>query len=155
MAGKAGAISTSAKAIIVRDAHLLVVVKRYPDGLAYILPGGSQNHGEPLDVALRRECEEELGTQVEVDKLLFVREYIGKNHEHAATDRDFHIIDFMFACRVPSQYTPQMGSEPDFDQAGVAWLPIADLDQYRFYPASLKPILTARQDWNVYLGDVN
>jgi ADP-ribose pyrophosphatase YjhB (NUDIX family) len=142
------------KAIIIKHRQLLVVVKQYAEGIAYILPGGSQNHGEPLDVAIRRECQEELGTDVVVDRLLFVREYIGKNHEHTATDADLHIVDIMFACHVPDDYVPHKGTAPDFDQVGVAWLPIESLDQLRFFPAALKQALLSSHD-AVYLGDVN
>ena len=47
-------------------------------GEFYLLPGGGQNHGETLKECLIRECYEELGVHVRVQKLLCTREYIGK-----------------------------------------------------------------------------
>lgn len=143
------------KAVILRDDQLLTVVKQYPEGTAYILPGGSQEHGEPLDHAIRRECREELGTDVVVGALLFVREYIGANHAFAALDRDLHIVDILFACSVPEDYVPRLGPEPDADQIGVQWLPIESLHHYRFYPAALQSYLRQRHRTGIYVGDVN
>ena len=53
--------SVGVKAIIVRDQQLLTIVKQYPEGIAYILPGGKQEFGETLEQAIQRECREELG----------------------------------------------------------------------------------------------
>ena len=117
------------QALIVRDGNVLVVAKEYSEGTAYILPGGGQEHGETLVSAVRRECEEEIGVEVEVDKLLFVREYIGKNHQYAAEDSDEHIVNIIFACSVPEDYKATTGSSPDADQVAVTWLAIEELDQ--------------------------
>lgn len=147
-------LKTGVKAVIVREGQLLTVVKQYPEGIAHILPGGSQNHGEPLDVAVARECREELGAEVTVERLLFVREYIGANHEHAHVDSHLHIVDLLFACSVPDGYTPQMGHEPDPEQIGVRWLPIAELHQHQFYPAALQQLLLDGAS-DIYIGDIN
>lgn len=155
MTKKHSSIRTSAKAIIIRKNHLLTVVKDYPGGIAFILPGGGQNHGESLTASLQRECQEEIGVQVEIGGLRFVREYIGKNHEHADTDSDYHVVECLFNCRIPDDYQAQLGSEPDFDQAGVMWLPLDELAQHQFYPAYLKEILVNDQESAIYLGDVN
>ena len=143
------------KAVIIRDRHLLTVVKRYPEGVAYILPGGSQNHGETLPAAVQRECLEELGAHVHVERLLFVREYIGAHHQHADIDSHIHIVDVLFACHVADEYTAQMGTEPDFDQVGVEWLPLASLQNYCFYPAALGAYLQQMPHEAQYIGDIN
>jgi 8-oxo-dGTP pyrophosphatase MutT (NUDIX family) len=105
--------------------------------------------------AIARECQEELGTLVTVERLLLVREYIGANHQHAAIDSHLHIVDILFACSVSASYTPQLGNEPDFDQVGVEWLPLASLNQYRFYPAALQAYLMQLHQSATYIGDVN
>lgn len=146
--------SVGVKAIIVRDQQLLTIVKQYPEGIAYILPGGKQEFGETLEHAIQRECGEELGVDVVVERLLFVREYIGAQHQYAELDRDVHIVDIMFACRVPESYTTQPGHAPDADQIGVQWLPLAQLQAYNFYPAALRKHLLAKLQ-DVYVGDIN
>ena len=143
------------QALIIRDGQVLVVIKRYPDGVAYILPGGRQEHGESLEAAVLRECREELGVEVAVGPLLFVREYIGKNHQYATRDSELHLVNILFHCRVPDDYLPRSGVLPDPEQIGVTWLPIERLHDVRFFPAALKEALLAPERTPVYLGDIN
>ena len=57
-------VRNSAKAVIIRDNKLLVLIKRDQDGPYAVLPGGGQRWGETLPDALMRECQEEIGTLV-------------------------------------------------------------------------------------------
>ena len=70
-------------------------------GIFYLLPGGGQNHGETLKEGLQRECLEEIGTEVEIGELLYVREYIGKNHQFRNAHRAFHQVENVFRCTLP------------------------------------------------------
>ena len=63
------------------------------------------------------------GVDVTVERLLYVREYIGANDEHHITDSDLHLVNIVFACSVPTSYRPRIGHMPDPDQVGVTWLP--------------------------------
>lgn len=150
-------IRNSAKAIIISDGHLLAIRNFDEDGEWYLLPGGGQNPGENLIDALMRECWEEIGANVRVHDLRLVREYIGRNHEHAETEGDAHQVEFMFECEIEAGYTPRNGPAADTYQIGVDWLPIAQLGQYRLYPQELKAILQEIRTTPhvVYLGDVN
>ena len=150
-------IRNSAKAIIVRDGCLLAThnVDEYGDW--YLLPGGGQEFGETLQETVLRECQEELGAAVQVGRLRAIREYIGGNHEFAETDGDVHQVEFMFECTVHDMYEPRNGQAIDTYQIGVVWLPLSSLDDFTFYPASLKTILTSDDAGApiTYLGDVN
>jgi 8-oxo-dGTP diphosphatase len=150
-------IRNSAKAIIIRDGYLLATCNVDDQGDWYLLPGGGQEPGETLPAALVRECQEELGTTVEVGDLRLVREYIGRNHEFAATDADTHQLELMFECRVPAGYTAAPGAAPDAGQIGVAWLPLDELPRLRLYPRALAVLLCDGMPdrTEVYLGDVN
>jgi len=152
-------IRVAAKAIVIRKGELLVTVNRDPDGLFYLLPGGGQERGETLPETLRRECREEIGADVEVGELLFVREYIGAHHEFAEHDGDAHQIELMFRCELPDGEGGGEGTEPDLWQTGIAWIPIAELARYRLYPAALaEPLRRVNQGTPAgpaYLGDVN
>jgi ADP-ribose pyrophosphatase YjhB (NUDIX family) len=143
----------AAKAVIIRDRKLLVIVKRDTAGEFFLLPGGGQDMFEPLHATLRRECLEEIAASVEPGDLLFVRDYIGRNHEFAAFDRDAHQVDLMFACSVPADYEPRIGDGPDSDQTDARWLPLDELATARIYPAALREALL--QPRLAYLGDVN
>ncbi len=150
----------SAKAIIIHDDHLLAIRKRDRDGLYYILPGGGQEVGEALPDAVKRECREEVNLDVLVGPILFIRDYIGKHHEHAAFDRDVHQLEIMFSCTpTGSHQTPANGSLPDDGQEGVEWLPLKAIENYRIYPQAMRPYLRDMRfqmpDKTLYLGDVN
>jgi 8-oxo-dGTP pyrophosphatase MutT (NUDIX family) len=149
-------VRNSAKAVIIRDGRLLVTVNRDDDGDFCLLPGGGQRSGEPLAEALRRECREEIGVDVIVGELRYVREYIGGHHEFAAWDGDVHQIEYMFVCRLADGAEPAGGHEPDSMQVGVEWVPLDRLTATRLYPAALRPLLASGcADGPVYLGDVN
>ena len=150
-------IRNSAKAIIICDGMLLVTENEDCSGKYYLLPGGGQRHGETLHQALWRECLEEIGTDIEVGRLLLVREYIGSNHEFAEHDGGAHQIEFMFECSITSTDAVEMGSNPDGPQTGVSWLPVRSLSRHRIYPSVLVDII-ARGAFPAalsYLGDVN
>ncbi len=93
-------IRNSAKAIIIHQGKLLLTKNKDNDGFFYLFPGGGQEHGEVLKETLKRECIEELGVQVEVQDLVYVREYIGKNHEFAAWDHEFIKWSFILSARL-------------------------------------------------------
>lgn len=95
-------IRNSAKAVIQKEGHVLLTKNIDAEGIFYLFPGGGQEHGEVLVQTIKRECLEETDYQVIVGELLHIREYIGKNHEHAH-DRDFHQIEFYFVCTIDAQ----------------------------------------------------
>lgn len=154
MSGKA--VRTSAKAVIIREGKLLAIKNYAPGGDWYILPGGGQNHGESLTEALKRECMEEASIHVDPGDILFIRDYISRNHEFAEEDGNSHQVEFMFSCTIRSG-TPAPGVEPDQFQTGVAWLPLNRIEEFDLYPKLLKEILKQGipEKHPVYLGDVN
>ena len=150
-------IRTSAKAIIIQQGYLLLILHRDALGPWYTLPGGGQRPGETLVDAVDRECREEAGVQIRVGRLRFIREYIGKNHEFKATDADLHQVEFIFECSLQEGSSPVLGDNPDTNQDGVAWLPLHSLPATRIYPAILAHVLNENRTVQgpVYLGDVN
>ena len=117
-------------------------------GIFYILPGGGQNHGETLREGLMRECLEEIGTAVEVGELLYVREYIGKNHEFRRSHHAFHQVENVFRCTLPDPDGIGPGTELDKKQIGVEWIPIADLPNRRILPEGIKALDFTADDFD-------
>jgi len=150
-------IRNSAKAIIRQEDRILLIQNADENGYWYTLPGGGQGFGETLTNAVLRECKEELGTEVAVGDLKFVREYIGGNHEFSAFDFDQHQVEFMFECSLSANYEPTIGEVPDGTQVGVVWIDLDELQNYRFYPGGLIADLKRhkRVDLPIYFGDVN
>jgi 8-oxo-dGTP pyrophosphatase MutT (NUDIX family) len=146
----------SAKAIIIKNGCLLTLKNCDLEDDWYLLPGGGQNPGETLKEALRRECMEEIGIDVSVGRLRYIREFIGKNHEFSEHDGDAHQVEFMLECEFDDEQPPKLGKNPDVYQVDIAWLPINEIDEYRIYPKLLCDLLLSEIDIdNTYLGDVN
>lgn len=150
-------IRPAARAVIIHAGRLLAVKMRDARGIYYILPGGGQRPGETLLEAVRRECLEEVGVEVEVGRLLYVREYIGRNHRFSPHHAGFHQLEHVFLCQVKDPTQACEGCETDNHQVGVSWLALDALETIRFYPECLRPHLaTGRLDFpQVYLGDCN
>jgi 8-oxo-dGTP diphosphatase len=148
-------VRISVKAIITKHGCVLAVKSRDPAGEWYMLPGGGQEHGETIPDALNRECLEEIGSEVTIGRLRFVRDYIAKHHEFAGTDGGAHQVELMFECQLTS--APVLGPAPDAMQKGIEWLELSRLADYRLYPSALRRLLApnALPDEAVYLGDVN
>jgi 8-oxo-dGTP diphosphatase len=145
----------SVKALIIDTGRILLAMHRDDAGIYYILPGGGQEPGETLVAALERECREEVGVDVTVGELLGARDYIGRNHEFAATD-DAHQVELMFRCTLRSDAVASLGAVPDPRQIGAEWVDLAQLDRVRLYPRRLAEVLASRGDVVFgYLGDVN
>ena len=147
-------------AVIIHDEKLLVVKKRDVKGVVYSFPTGGQEPGETLVQAVKREVLEEVGCEIVVGPLLWVREYIGKNHENADLEGDLHVVCHLFHCTINEFLHTFEGKAPDEDQEGVEWLPLEELATCRFYPQALVPFLLelgrgVPSSAPLYVGDVN
>jgi 8-oxo-dGTP diphosphatase len=134
-------IRTCAKAIIIRDRHLLSVKYSDAGGEYYALPGGGQQHGETLPQTLQRECHEELGVEVKNLGLRFIREYIGKSGESSWRDARVHQVEFLYECELRAGEEPIGGAHQDHSQVDLVWLPIDRISGVRFFPRKLTPYL--------------
>jgi 8-oxo-dGTP diphosphatase len=153
--GAAPTIRVATKAIIIRDGHLLVTVNSGDFPTFYLCPGGGQEHGESAHDALRRECCEEIGCDVAVGDLAFVRDYIGADHEFEH-DRWAHQTEAYFFCELAPDVQPHLTGHGDTWQTGVAWIPVDDLAGQPLWPKALAGWLaTPEADRPRYLGNVN
>ncbi len=150
-------IRSAARAVIICNGCLLATKMKDKRGVYYILPGGGQQAGETLTDAVKRECLEEVGLHVNVKRLLYVREYIGKNHTFSKRHRAFHQIEHVFLCEVDDPTGACPGMETDNYQIGVNWLSLEAFHNIRFYPESLKKYFTPDgvNFPSLYLGDCN
>lgn len=156
MSPTSGRVRPAIKALIVRDGSLLVTVNTHWTPLFYLLPGGGQEFGESMAEACARECREEVGVDVTVGEVAFVRDYIGSRHEFAQQDSHYHQIEVCFWCTLAPGSEPVHGPVGDSFQIGITWLPLDELDDAPLWPQALKGWL--HQDpatRPVYLGDVN
>lgn len=152
-------IRISAKAVIIKEGNILLLKHEDKQGDWYSLPGGGQDHGEKLSDALVRECEEEIGTIVKVENVVFIRDYIAINHEFKDEKPGTHQLEIMFECSLPENYLPQNGLNPDSTQKDVSWIELAGLHNIRFFPKELIIHLQNKsidlKQSEIYLGDIN
>ena len=149
-------IRNAVRALIVRDESVLLLRKEGGgQGERFALPGGAQDPGETLVEALARECQEEIGTQVEIGDLLTVADYFKQRDTQPPSTR--HLLEFLFSCHVPDDYVPQNGHHPDKHQIEVVWVRLSDLDQLMLFPRSLSKSLPGviTGDNKGYLGIID
>ena len=148
-------IRNAARAVILRDERILLLRKNGGvGGERFALPGGAQDLGETLEQALNRECEEEIGTGVEILDLLHVADFFKARDTDPPSTR--HLVEFLFHCRVPEDYTPRSGHHPDKHQVEVIWAPVGKLGEMNLLPKSLAGHLARLDaaDRNVYLRTI-
>ncbi|WNB91667.1 NUDIX domain-containing protein [Bacillus sp. NEB1478] len=150
-------IRSSVKALIILENRLLTIEKQNNGIKKFILPGGGQEFNETLAEAVIRECKEEIGVNVKVKELIWVREFISKNHvTNQPENKETHIVEHIFKVvleEIPEEFTP---AEPDTTQTDVVWLSISALGDYNFYPRELIGRIQAKNAvGGAYIGDIN
>ncbi|WMJ22369.1 NUDIX domain-containing protein [Paludicola sp. MB14-C6] len=149
-------IRNSAKAIIIENHEILLskVIACDKKSIMYILPGGGQDWGETLHEALKRECIEELGAEINIHNLALVREYIGENF--FTTVGELHQIEYMFQCDLKTRPDINKATSDIAEEIGFEWVPISKLETFNFYPKALVNILQENENISspVYLGKV-
>ena len=146
-------IRNAVRAVIAQDDAVLLQRKIDDNGIErYALPGGAQEHGERLTEALQRECEEEIGTRVEVIDLLFVGDYFKPRQTSPPTTRQ--LLEFLFVCSVASDYQPRNGPRPDKHQVDVEWVPVNRLDEINLVPVDYVELLRKQKQSRIYVGQV-
>lgn len=145
-------IRNTPRAVIIRDGNILLLRKDGDDrGERYSLPGGAQELGESLHDALQRECMEEIGTTIDIDRLLSTAEFFKIKDTVPATRR--HYVEFFFLCHVPADYTPRNGHHPDKHQVEVVWQELQNMTKLTLHPAYLSGTLADIQgNMPSYLG---
>lgn len=112
----------------------------------WAVPGGRAELGEPLAAGLHREMQEELETEVTVERLLWVVEnfftYDGKA---------YHELGFYFLMTLPPDSpiratTAPFVREADDTQLIFQWHAVATLEAVRLYPAFLRQALRTLPD---------
>jgi ADP-ribose pyrophosphatase YjhB (NUDIX family) len=105
-------------ALIWHRDQLVIHEERRQGALVRTLPGGRVLDRERLEVALRREVEEELGVRVLVGRLLYVAEVV---HGHSV-----HDVVFVFAGEALTPATGRAALVDPVDGAGSVFPPILE-----------------------------
>jgi ADP-ribose pyrophosphatase YjhB (NUDIX family) len=149
-------IRNTARALILQDNNILLLRKDgYEQGERFALPGGGQDLGETLEQALHRECLEEIGSRIEIHRLVYVADCFKPRDTPPGSTR--HLVEFLFACTVPDDYIPRNGHHPDKHQVEVIWASLDELAGMPLYPRSLGQHLvdSSGSAAPVYLGSID
>ncbi|MEN9960487.1 MAG: hypothetical protein RL045_738 [Bacteroidota bacterium] len=119
-------------ALIIENNHVLFLRYDYPSGSKFALPGGNVDAGETFPVTIARECEEELGIEVEVHDLLFV----GQVH---ATDDFSACTHLIFEGDIVGGIPVLHPGETTADD--LVWVPADKIAELQMYPAMNDAIL--------------
>ena len=126
-------IRSSVRAIIINHNKLLLCKYADSSGEYFICPGGGQKFFEDMHSALKRECLEEINSEIIIGKLLFVRDTMygnGKNRMH-------HAAHF-FKCDLIDISKLRVGIKPDKSCIGLEWIELSELKNIRIYPSAFK-----------------
>ena len=151
-------VRLSIKALIIKDENLLCIKHIKNNEVYYGLPGGGQNFGETVEEAIKRECLEEAGLEVNPLQVAFVRDYIGKHHQFAKDSSDHHQVEIVFYCEALSEPKASLRSEMDTHQVDIEWLPLKALSELNIFPSIYRTKINEflkYKNFGLYLGDVN
>lgn len=139
------------RAIILHRGRVLFLHAEDPGREWYFLPGGLVEHGETLEAACKREVGEETGLNVNVRRLLYLREFIAGRHERRSVHMPsaHHVLGALFLCELE-----QAAAETPFDQLGIftpderatgvkglAWLTMPEVAEVEVMPPHVKEAL--------------
>ncbi|MGZ3790464.1 MAG: NUDIX domain-containing protein [Bacteriovorax sp.] len=151
-------IRNSAKAIILEKDKILLIKISNKENKYFILPGGGQEKFETLQQTVIRECMEETGYHVKVLDIMFIRDYIARNHEFALINPEFHQVEFMFNCRIDHEKEKRECTVLDHDQVGIEWVALNEILSVNLYPGIIREKIVKfykGEKIPIYLGDIN
>lgn len=157
-------IRNAAKALIINDGKLLINKNQnsvgdmcygLPDGAIYYdLPGGGQNQYETLEEAVRRECLEESGYTVAVDRLAAIYKEISVHERFRIEYEPYaHKVHFIFICHLVDEPIKPL-AEKDLDMLESVWIDISEIKNIPLYPQTINTNLEQilKTDHAIYLG---
>jgi 8-oxo-dGTP diphosphatase len=120
-------------AVIERDGAFLIAQRRATDRFPGLweFPGGKVDPGESPEEALRRECQEELAIEIEVNR---IRDVIFHRYEA------FSVLLLFYNCRIVR------GEPQPIECSDPRWVPLNELDDYPLLPGDLPFVERLKQE---------
>ena len=119
--------------LLVRDGKILVVRSKYSSGEFYLLPGGAIEGEETLIETAIREVKEETNYDVEIIKLLYLKEWINK-------ERNKNVLDIIFLGKIVGGKETHLNDVSNHILS-LDWMSVKELKREKFFPLNLLNIL--------------
>ncbi len=129
-------------AAIIVEAGCVLLAGNERDDYFYSI-GGAVHMGETAEAAVKREVLEETGVAYEVDHLAVIHENFFRGSGGNIKDLDCHEISFYFVMKPRGTQELQSGSYTGGIKEQMYWIPIAELDRHKTFPAFMKEFLTS------------
>ena len=126
------------RAIIIVDNKLLTIKRKKEDSVYFVFPGGGVELNESISDALKRECLEELGVEVNVKE---------KFYSETFNDQEniFYICEIIGG-NLGSGDGPEYSTDSKYKGSyEMTWIDIPDLQKFQLYPEKLKNKLNSNQ----------
>lgn len=150
-------IRNAAKAVILHENKILLTKCVNSKGdVFYTLPGGRQNQYETMEEAVVRECFEETGYNVAVDRFVALHEEIVTDEIYREKMPDLtHKIFHVFLCHL-SNTTRREPIEVDDNQIDIEWFEIEKIKDIIFYPKAIQEIIfnIVKEDKMIFLDSI-
>lgn len=135
--------STRVAGVILFENHVLL--QGEPGNTVWTLPGGGVELLEPSEEALRREIHEELGVDIQVDRLLWITEEFYMINDHPHHQYSFYYLISLQNADYVYDITHSIDSVDQNDSLDIIfrWFKIDDLKDITIYPNMLQTALQA------------
>jgi ADP-ribose pyrophosphatase YjhB (NUDIX family) len=124
--------------VLIRDNKILV--QRDKEGDEYALPGGHVKIGETSMESLIREYKEEIGADINCQRLIWTEEcFWNWNNKPANTIAFYYLVDLLDCSDIPDN--GEFTSQKDNCNVVFGWIPIEQINTIKIYPEFIKEII--------------
>ena len=122
--------------VLVENGKILVLKSKYSSGEFYLLPGGGIEGMESLKETAIRETKEETNYDINIQKLLYLQEWIDK-------DKGKNVLYVIFLGKILNGKETHL-NDPALSKGNIQrieWIGIKELQKLKFYPVEIIKLL--------------